>query len=290
MNCPTCGQPTNPGSAFCGKCGTRLAVSAPRPAPMPQPSPAPGPMPTPRTVPTPRPMPMAQQAPMRQPAPLAPPMPAAPPAPGAGGTAAARMSPRAVKWLGAAAFAVIIVVASLLTGSPSMAGRSSSPQQLADTLAEQINTLYGGDVDSEAYERYADQALDLIPPQVLEAALDRGDVTREEAAEKVASKMQSALGSNLETVLDHMDVTIRISVDEHMDRDRIDDLEEDLSDDGVDIDIDDAVSYEGEYTYVCKDDYGSCKTGDTKTMSLNFGMGAIEVDGRWYLSPEGLFS
>lgn len=249
MNCPNCGNPVNPTAAFCRTCGTRLTV------PVPGPVPAPGPMPAPKPVPA---------NGMPQGADLA-------------------IAGLNTKWVGAAIFAIIIVVASLAVGSGSASvGRASSPQQLADMLTENYNNLFRSDFDDESLDAFASDVVDSMPKDIINKALEETGYTRDDVVDEVKEGMEGSL-SSIESIIDDVSVTAQVSVGDRIDSDEIDDLEDTFKDHDLRLDIDEGYELDMNATIVAKDDIGTMQKGDKEDNTVSGVLEAFSIDGRWYL-------
>lgn len=188
-----------------------------------------------------------------------------------------------MKWVGAAVFVVIIVVASLLVnGSTGSAGRSSSPQQIADMLTSNYGRIFADDFDDDAIATFAGNYLDSMPDEVVDKAMEESGYTRDEAIDEVADGIKSSLDS-YEDILDSVSMSFTVNVGDQLDSDDIDDIEDALSDNDIDLDITDGYELEATVTVTAKEDIGRLEKGETDTETTNVGAQAICVDGRWYL-------
>ena len=252
MNCPNCGNPVKPTAAFCGTCGTRLMVPTTVPGPVPAPEPLSAPNPNPVNV-------MPQR------------------------TAYLAIAGLNTKWVGAAIFATIIVVASLAVGSGSASvGRASSPQQLADMLTENYNNLFRSDFDDESLDAFASDVVDSMPKDIINKALEETGYTRDDVVDEVKEGMEGSL-SSIESIIDDVSVTAQVSVGDRIDSDEIDDLEDTFKDHDLRLDIDEGYELDLTATIVAKDDIGTMQKGDKEDNTVSGVLEAFSIDGRWYL-------
>ena len=287
MYCPHCGSQLPDGAAFCGHCGKPVApqpvADAAQPnASAPQPAPAPSPVSGPQSAP-----PFAA-APGSVP-------PGVPPAP-------AGQSPFDVKppkkpfrvtrgmTIGIFAVAVVAVVAIVLAVSGVFGGGAhKSAQGIADQTDALFDDLMQSDFDSAAFEKFGSGIIDLIPPELIDSALEETGRTREELIQYMGSSLGGSMeyyASTPSSYTDMFTISIDVELGDRLDSYDIESINDALESSGCEGVVTEGYYLTGEVSVTFNEDYEGYSAGETESEDMgNIGVCAIKIGNSWYLWP-----
>lgn len=186
--------------------------------------------------------------------------------------------------------AVVIAIIAAVTGS--MKGGTAglrSAQAVADRVTELYNALLTSDFDAPAFEDFGEGVLDLMPPDVIDAALEDAGYTREEEIESLGSGLGGAMqayGSLLSEYTDSFTISIATEPGDALTDDDLADINDDLADLNFDGEATEGCELEGTVIMTFTSDFMTYHAGDEESQDVgSIGLAAINIDGGWYLWP-----
>ena len=200
------------------------------------------------------------------------------------GAATPNLGKRSFLILAVAALVVIGVVIFGITRCVGGGGRGSA-EDLANELTAPYQRIFDDSLSSASVEAFAETVLGAMPPEAVDAMLEEsGTDSREEAIEQLGDSLVVGPASGVESVLDKVDVEIRITVGDTLDDDQIDSLNEDFEDHDISLEVTDACTLGADMPMTAREDVGTLDAGEsTSQEASNSGLIAIEIDGSWYL-------
>lgn len=287
MYCPHCGSQLPDGAAFCGHCGKPVAPQPVAGAAQPNAS-------APQPAPAPSPVAGQQSAPPFATAPGSVP-PGVPPAP-------AGQSPFDVKppkkpfrvtrgmTIGIFAVAVVAVVAIVLAVSGVFGGGAhKSAQGIADQTDALFDDLMQSDFDSAAFEKFGSGIIDLIPPELIDSALEETGRTREELIQYMGSSLGGSMeyyASTPSSYTDMFTISIDVELGDRLDSYDIESINDALASSGCDGVVTEGYYLTGEVSVTFNEDYEGYSAGETESEDMgNIGVCAIKIGNSWYLWP-----
>lgn len=245
MFCPHCGNQVPEGSRFCGKCGAQLSVG-----------------------------PAQQTGAGAQPGDGYTPVSTDVPDDPFGGTPqnSGKKSPVA---LIVAIVAVVAVVAPVIFGVTRCAGGGTgSAQGVADSVDAAYTTIFEGDFSSDSVTDGVDQLINLMPPEAVEEALEKGGLTRDD----LRDELKESLGAidEYSAYLSMFDLDVEATLGDELDSDELDRINSSLENSGV--------------TSSASEGYHISMTLEMSALGESYdqemdesGAYAVHLDGGWYL-------
>lgn len=188
------------------------------------------------------------------------------------------------------AAAVVIAIIAAVTGS--MKGGAAglrSAQAVADRVTELYNALLTSDFDAPAFEDFGEGVLDLMPPDVIDAALEDAGYTREEEIESLGSGLGGAMqayGSLFSEYADSFTISIAAEPGDALTDDDLADINDDLADLNFDGEATEGYELAGTVIMTFTSDFMTYHAGDEESQDVgSIGLAAINIDGGWYLWP-----
>ena len=280
MICPTCGSNLPDGAAFCPNCGSTISPQPQQPSQqgyqqMPQPS-YPGPAPSYFGEPVPQ---------KKSKTPLI-----------------IGIVAGVVALIAIALLVVFVVLPAVNGGSGDEKGDApvANEQKVdeeepkgvhssAEAIAEEMTRGFQGAIDdgfsSDSLSDWMDGVLDLMPEDVLEAALDESGMSRSEFRDYMGEMFASSGVDSFGALLDYVDMEVAFEVGDELSSSELDDLNSTFSDDaGVDVEVTSGYHLSMEMTMTLLEDMNGYEAGETESQTQDVsGAYAIEIDGAWYV-------
>ena len=160
----------------------------------------------------------------------------------------------------------------------------SSAESIAAEVTESFAPVVDAGFSSDAVNEWMGGILDLMPPDLIDAALEESGMSRSEFSDYMGDMFSSSGVESLGPVLEYMDMDIVFSVGEAMDASDIDEINDLLDDAGVGSEVSSGYKLSMEITAMLLEDMGGMAAGESQTQSQDeSGFAAIEIDGAWYV-------
>lgn len=186
-----------------------------------------------------------------------------------------------------AAAAVVILIVLAVAGVLGGGGARNSAEGVATRVEGLYNDLIQSDFDEAAFSDFGNGLVDLLPPAVVDEALEQSGYTRDEFSERFGSAMGGAIGSYgsmLSSYLDMFDISVDITLGDRLDSARLQSINDGFASAGYDAVATDGYLLGGEVSVTFNEDFGEYGTGDSMTQDMgDTGLCAVEIDGNWYL-------
>lgn len=170
-------------------------------------------------------------------------------------------------------------------GQEEVGGVHSSAESIADEVTSGFEAVVDDGFSSDSTSDWVDGLLDLMPEDVLEAALDQSGMSRSEFRDYLGQMFASTGVDSLGALLDYVDMEVTFEVGDELSSSEIDDINSTFSDDaGVDVEVTSGYHLSMDMTMTLLEDMNGYEAGETESQTQDeSGIKAIEVDGAWYV-------
>ena len=127
---------------------------------------------------------------------------------------------------------------------------------------------------------------DGFPPEVINAELQKSNMTKEDAIDMAEDAFRYGIGSvySVADYLDKMDVNATIKLGDQLDSDDIDSINGKISEYDIDDQVTAGYKLGADVTVTALDDLPALKKGETKSSDVaSLGIYTIKIGNRWYL-------
>ncbi|WP_346680006.1 hypothetical protein [Enorma massiliensis] len=192
--------------------------------------------------------------------------------------------------IGIFAVAVVAVVAIVLAVSGVFGGGAhKSAQGIADQTDALFDDLMQSDFDSAAFEKFGSGIIDLIPPELIDSALEETGRTREELIQYMGSSLGGSMeyyASTPSSYTDMFTISIDVELGDRLDSYDIESINDALESSGCEGVVTEGYYLTGEVSVTFNEDYEGYSAGETESEDMgNIGVCAIKIGNSWYLWP-----
>ena len=181
--------------------------------------------------------------------------------------------------------AVVAVVAIVLAVS----GVFGGAQGIADQTDALFDDLMQSDFDSAAFEKFGSGIIDLIPPELIDSALEETGRTREELIQYMGSSLGGSMeyyASTLSSYTDMFTISIDVELGDRLDSYDMESINDALASSGCDGVVTEGYYLTGEVSVTFSEGYEGYSAGETESEDMgNIGVCAIKIGNSWYLWP-----
>lgn len=184
--------------------------------------------------------------------------------------------------------AVIVIIAICAVGNFAGAGDGGrgTANEMAQTLNDPLNKVFSSGADEDSIRELAEAYIDGFPPEVINAELQKSNMTKEDAIDMAEDAFRYGMGSvsSVADYLDKMDVNATIKLGDQLDSDDVDSINDKISEYGIDDQVTVGYKLGADVTVTALDDLPALKKGETKSSDVtNLGIYTIKIGNRWYL-------
>lgn len=199
------------------------------------------------------------------------------------------LRPAAIAIIAGAVIVVVIAVVLIVTiGSCSGGGRSSS-DQLAQDVTAMYNKALSSTLSDSDIDVIVDDILSMMPKEGVDVLLKESNLADSSEVSRMLREKMSSGFSGYKSYIEKLGIECSVYPGDKLSMSEIQSINKRLSDAGVDMHVSEANKLLMDIKISALEDIGLLSQGESQTQtSVNTGLIAIEVNGRWYLWGDSL--
>lgn len=165
-------------------------------------------------------------------------------------------------------------------------GGRGTANEMAQTLNGPLNKVFSSGADEDSIREFAEAYIDGFPPEVINAELQKSNMTKEDIIDMAEETFKHGMGSvsSVADYLDKMDVNATIKLGDQLDSDDVDSINDKISEYGIDDQVTAGYKLGADVTVTALDDLPALKKGEAKSSDVaSLGVYTIKIGSKWYL-------